>query len=56
MFEVGDRVEAITHDSLNGETGVVSHVYPTSVDVLLDVDEYKVPLFFLHSELRKVDA
>jgi hypothetical protein len=55
MFEIGDKVQTHTDDSLNEKAGVVVAVYPTSVDVVLDEDEVKVPLYFLHTELRKVD-
>jgi hypothetical protein len=56
MFEVGDKVVAVTHDSLNGMTGVVVDVYDTGVDVFLDEDEVKIPLTFLKVELKKVEA
>jgi len=63
MFEVGDRVAAVTDDYLNGKLGTVAEDYPgydKGVGVVLDedveADRTALVLLFLNSELRKVDA
>ena len=57
MFKTGDRVEAVTDDHFNGAFGEVVEFHDEAEEfarVLLD-DE-ATPLWFLFSELRKVEA
>lgn len=56
MFAVGDRVEAVTDDHFNGAFGEVVRVMESDSDARVLLDDEDVPLWFLKSELRKVDA
>lgn len=62
MFEVGDHVETVTNDRMNGlfgevvRTGVDDHEGDYAI-LLLDEDrEFGLETYFLFSELRKVEA
>lgn len=61
MFEIGNYVEFVTEDTLNGERGEVTSVYPTgyrriAVMVENEFGEFVHPvLWFDVDELRKVE-
>jgi hypothetical protein len=56
MFEIGDRVEAVTDDHFNGVFGEVVEVIPSHKAARILLDDEDVPLWFLFYELQKVDA
>jgi hypothetical protein len=56
MYQIGDRVEAVTADHFNGAFGEVVEVLAEYSDARVLLDDESVPLWFDFSELRKVDA
>jgi hypothetical protein len=54
MFEVGDRVQAVTDDCFNGLFGEVVEVFIGKSDALVRLDDVDASLWFFFSELWKV--